>query len=54
MKRSVKLTIGFLRVVSAAILPTSGAELVTIYCFTTAEMPEQHIAATIWVPPATP
>ena len=29
-------------------------KLVTIYYFTTAEKPEQHIAATIWQPPTTP
>jgi len=28
-------------------------KLVTIYYYTTAEIPEQHIAATIWDPPAT-
>ena len=54
MKRSVQLPIVFLSVVSATLLAASGAELVTIYYFTTAEQPEQHIAATIWVPPATP
>ena len=31
----------------------SDGKLVTIYYFTTAEKPEQHIAATIWQPPVT-